>query len=210
MRFPSVGGRSFSQITINITSTVIGSFLELFFLPYRSNTIHYLLSKLDSYLYFGFLPFHFSYYYEVNMCSAWLHTLCQFTKCVCMFVLLPFWGPIIEKQPILWGHLCFVCCCGLLMEYTSKYFWDISVFSHVTWSKGLQEPGAPPSAWGAGFRQGGVEAPDRLHVGPVVSGRRDLQHRDYRALIQDPVRGHDLGVAVLTAAHPRLDKGGGG
>ena len=128
--------------------------------------------------------------------------------CVCLFCYPS------EDQSLINNPFCediyVLCAVVAWMEYTSKLFWDISVFSHVTWSKGLQEPGASPSARGAGFRQGGVEAPDRLHVGPVVSGRRDLQHRDYRALIQDPVRGHDLGVAVLTAAHPRLDKGGGG
>lgn len=73
-----------------------------------------------------------------------------------------------------------------------------------TWSKRLQEPGAPRPARCAGCRLGGVKASYGLDVGPVVSCGGDLQHGDDGALIQQAIRGHDFSEALFTAADAGL------
>lgn len=79
----------------------------------------------------------------------------------------------------------------------------------VTWAEGLQEPGASRSAWCAGFRLGGVEGPNGLDIGLVVTCGGDLQHRDDCTLVQQAIRRHHFGVALLTATHSRLTRRGG-
>lgn len=80
----------------------------------------------------------------------------------------------------------------------------------VTWTEGLQEPGAPRPAWCAGFRQGGAESSDGFHIGLVVTCSGDLEHRDDCALVQQAVGRHYFSVALLTPTHSGLTQGGGG
>lgn len=88
--------------------------------------------------------------------------------------------------------------------------WLLFTGREVTWTEGLQEPGAARPARWAGLRLGWAEGTDGLHISLVVASGGDLQYWDDGALVQHAVRGHHLGVALLTATHTRLEQEVGG
>lgn len=73
-----------------------------------------------------------------------------------------------------------------------------------TWSKGLQVPGASGAARLYRGGQGGVDGPAGLHVSFLVPCGGDFEHRDGRTLLQHPLGGQQLSIALLAHTYTLL------
>lgn len=92
-------------------------------------------------------------------------------------------------------------------RFASFILWISSVvivFVDLTWSVGLQVPGPPGASGQDSAGHGGVNGTTGLDVPFLVSGRGDLQDRDWGALVQLTGRRQHLCESLLAHASTSL------